>query len=626
MDVGRSGSKDYLVLQALLLLTKPVSYTVAEGDNLDFIIRKQFLVSEKYKNAYSLYLQRIIDLNQDKHLTAASLLRVGLALRVPGGPQYGGIELGTEAMPPPLQDFTFNALSKTAYSIGVVTAAKIQNFSTESLGAYVSRRGEEPASDPKQREALFAAIKSRGLVRAIDETKAPEARLSQTQSWDLTITDAASQAALDTLVRSDPENVLPGLFPVSESTSASCVASQPCTSCAAGLGITGTIDLGRARVLIEDTGVALNLVASDRLILQASGDNGQDKSTNSHGTFVYSQIAASVAPLGAFGAIPKENVYVAKVVRDVNGKEYFSMSDIIRGWSQFSSLMDKDSRAARTRVVNLSAFGEPVPDPDHPPAIPNDGHLLIVAAAGNDGREDEPALWAFDRLSGGSAALLITGALGTDKNPTGYSNWNSTYVQLFAPGDCVCGAPGQINGTSQAAPFVTTAAAALASANPDWDPLSVMWRLISTADRRPELQRKAFGGAVNLGRALDRSIIAVENRAGAQPIVHHASSVEYDASWKAAFSAQGINVPSKETLRLYSPVPGSKPNETCFTSMQMFYPTTSQLCLRSDSKIEIVEGGTSMVLSAAQISDLVLPVPVARSDDLGLPDVSVPDQ
>jgi hypothetical protein len=623
-DVAAVGSKDYLVLDALVHLTKPITYTVVAGDNLDFIIRKQFLVSQSYRVAYGVYMERILELNHDKSLTQYTILTVGLTLRLPGGPKYGATELQDSAFSPDVRNQVFTLMSTKAYELGVATADKIQKFSTQSLAQYVSPNPRTAMSDSKQRNSLFQAIRQRGLVLAIDMDRHPDARLRAAQFFDLQATDIASEAAVNTLVKSDPENLLPGMFPVSSSVASHCKPNQPCTTCGKNLGIFDTQDVSRARVLVEDTGFALNIVNPQNIIPQVGGDAGQDTAPEYHGTFVYSQISSAAldGPVNTFGVIPRSNVYVAKVVRNISGSLYFSMSDMMKAWNQFSAQMDKDTRAAKTRVVNISAFGEPVLDPDHPPNIPNDGHLLIIAAAGNDGSEWEPALWAFDRLSNGSTPLLITGALGSDNNIASYSNHNSTYVQLFAPGDCVCGAPGQINGTSQAVPFVTTAAAVLAAANPDWDPRSVMWRLISTADHPPGLQGKGFAGTVNLGRALDRSIIVEEAVPGGLPKIHHATAISYDASWSAAFKVAGTNVPHKETLRLYSPVPGSKPNETCFTSLQMLYATFIPICVDSASRVNIIENGSPLILSASQLSDVLLPIPGRNSGIL--PDINLP--
>lgn len=616
----RRGIEGLSSFTALLALTKPTSYTVASGDSLDYIIRKRYLVSQTFRNAYSLYLNRILELNPG--LSSRAVLAAGRTIRIPGGPIYGGTELGNEPLSQEEKRVMFAKLSQEAYDLGVSTNEKIQKCSTKSLGAYLSPSAQASPPPPDKREHLFEAIKMRGLVNAIDLVKHPEARLSQMEVLDLTVTDDASQAALTSIATSDPKNLMPGMFPVSEPMMATC--TQPCTKCAASLQIPPNVDLGKARVLIEDTGIGAGQIDPNHLIPERFGDDGLDNSLVKHGTFVYSEIAAptGVGAAVEFGVIPKNNVYVAKAVEEVGGTQYFSMSDIMNGWKVFSARMNSDSAAAKTWVVNVSAFGEPIPDPDHPPVIPNDGHLLIIAAAGNDDKEYEPALYAFPRLSNGSTPLIIAGALGTDGSPATYSNWNATYVHLFAPGDCVCGAPGQINGTSQATPFVSTAAAVLASARSDWNPLYVMWRLISTADHPPGLTGiKAFAGTVNLGRALDSSIIVEEKIAGGPPKVHHATSITYDTNWKTAFRAAGINVLNKETLRLYSPTPGVNPNETCFTSLEILYFTLTPVCVSSGSKVELTENGSSVELTAAQISDVILPMP-GYSDAL-LPDITV---
>jgi hypothetical protein len=627
-DIGTVGSKDYLVLRGLLALTKPIQYTVASGDSLDFIIRKRYLVSQSYRHAYTLYFNRIQELNPD--LTPNTILRTGRTIVIPSGPIYGGTEIGEEALSQDIKESLFTRLSTYAYDLGVTTNEKIKKFSTRSLGAYLSATTKTSLSPQDKQDRVFQTIKSRALVYAVDLTEHPEAHFNQMQVLDLAVADEADSAALASVITSDPMNLLPGMFPVSDSVDVPCDKNKPCTNCATSLQIPPTVDLTKARVLIEDTGIASGEIDPAHLIPQKLGDPGLDKSPVKHGTFVYSQIAAPTSPgasNGLFGVIPKDNVYVAKAVNDDGATQYFSMSDIMNGWKAFSSMMIKDfsaGNAANTWIVNVSAFGEPVPDPDHPPAIPNDNHLLIVAAAGNhepDGEEDQPALYAFPRLSNGSTPLIIAGALGVDGNPARYSNYNSTYVHLFAPGDCDCGAPGQINGTSQAAPFISTAAAVVASAKPNWNPRYVMWRLLSTADHPAVLREKAFAGTVNLGRALDPSIIVEEKIAGAPPKIHRASSMTYDSNWKAAFQTAGINVLNKETLRLYSPLPGANANETCFTSLQILYPPMTPFCVSSHSKVELTEDGSTIDLEAAQISDIILPMPGGSS--VPLPDVSV---
>lgn len=614
-DVGNSDSKDYLVLEAVLRLCEPVTYRIQNGEYLDYIIRKEFLVSQRYNHAFHLYLWRIKELNPD--LRDLNRLVVGEAIVLPGGPKYGATELAETLLPSSLYVSTFRSMSEQAYGLQGPSQKKIRKFATNSLRAYVAPSGEGSTSD------LFSSIEERGLVYPVDLNKHPDTGLLQAQILNLSVTDDRTRSAIAAIIKADPQNLLPGMFPVSDSIPVSC--SPPCTDCAESLQVPDGTDVTKARVLVEDTGIAPGIADPDHVIPQTTGDNGEDQSTQSHGTFVYSEIAAqtTAGPKNLFGLIPKENVYVTRAVQPQGGSEYFSMSAIMNGWKFFSALMGNDPSAATTWVVNVSAFGEPVPDPDHPPLIPNDGHLLIVAAAGNDDSDSEPALEAFPRLSNGSTPLIIAGALGKDGKPTSYTNWNSEYVHLFAPGDCVCGAPGQLNGTSQAAPFVSTAAAVLSSAKPKWNPRYVMWRLISTADHPLVLQGKAFGGTVDLSRALNPFIIIEEQVPGGALKLHQANSIVYDENWKRAFQQSGVNIVNKETLRLYSPSPGAGANEICFTSLEILYLTLTPVCVNSNSQIQFTENGVLQTLTASQISDVILPMPSSGESASTLPNVTI---
>jgi hypothetical protein len=302
------------------------------------------------------------------------------------------------------------------------------------------------------------------------------------------------------------------------------------------------------------------------------------------------------------------------------------MTDILSGWRQFADRMNSDKGAAKTWVVNLSAFGEPVLDYEHPPAIVKSSNLLVVAAAGNDNSQTEPLLEAFPRLSNGGTALLIVGALGTDGQKTSYSNYNDSNVQLLARGDCVCGSPGQINGTSQATPIVSSAAAILASARPDWNSLYVMWRLVSTADQSPGFQAYAFGGMVNLAQALEKNILIRELVGGTGTVsrLHRATSVVFDQAWTSALRAQNLDIPNRELLRLYRQT--GQPGQLCFTAIEILQFTRRSVCVDADSAIEYFENAVASSLKASEISDLILPMPLDRDLSVKPPNVGLANQ
>jgi hypothetical protein len=620
-DVGPPASKDYDVLKAILYLctTKKYSPTTAEG--IDFIIRKNFLVSAKFTHAYRLYLNRINQLNPSGF--ANETVQKGQVIVLPVGPKYGASDLSDLALSPAVRNASFMAMSQTAYQIQQDVSNHIKHFSVETLKYYVSPSGKG------SEEQLFQAIKDRGLVYALPKSGQKQKSSAQIDPIELTPTDEAGSKLLASVHRNSPDKMLPGMFPVSTPQTASC--PQNCTSCRSAMDVPAGFDFSKTKVLVVDTGVQAGLVSPDHLIKQTDSDDGVDVSPQFHGTFVYSEIAAATAPAanssGLFGVIPQDNVFVSRAVRTIGAAEYFTTADIINAWNTFSLTMDQNyPDSAYTRVVNVSAFGEPVADLLHPPAVPFGSRLLLVAAAGNNpvgGTEDAPAENAFARLSGGSAPLIIVGALNAQGSPATYSNWNSQYVQLFAPGDCVCGGPGKLNGTSQATPLVTVAAATVAASHPDWNPLWVMWRLLSTSDHPPALQGKALAGTVNLARALSTPIYLAENVDAGAAKVHEASAIVYDQTWKDAFHSNNYNVHNKETLRLYNPTVNPTSHAVCFTMLSFLYYPTGSLCVDANAKVQITENGAPVSLSAAQINDLILPMPDPNGNGSNLPNVSV---
>src|SRR5205807_240228 len=84
------------ILRILLQFAQTRPYEVKEGDNIDFIIRKLFLVSATKRNAYSVYLDRVYELNPD--LRNASVLTVGRRIEVPTGPTFAGSRIRVDGL------------------------------------------------------------------------------------------------------------------------------------------------------------------------------------------------------------------------------------------------------------------------------------------------------------------------------------------------------------------------------------------------------------------------------------------------------------------------------------------------------------------------------------------------
>lgn len=619
-DVGPPGSNAYQTLSGVLKLVPTVDYTVLDGDNFDFIIRKTFLVSQSLHHAYTLYGNRIAELNPGIDFQR---LRIGQVLHMPIGPRYEATELAKESIPQPAFRSTFDALSTQACALPEKSSdARIRTCSTRALAAFVSPFKNITTN------AAFGAIVNRGLVAAVDSQKHPGSTLPQLQAYDLTITSDEERGVLGNLKATDPHSVLPGMLPMSTSVPVACLT---CKGCASAINIPVGTDLSHARVLVEDTGVNPGIAASGNLLQQFSGGDGKDLDAQSHGTFVFSEIAAPNSPDESNivrGVIPKSQVYVVRVVQKDNSDPSqlnFSMTDIVKGWQSFVTTMSRDAGAAATWVVNLSEAGTSPIDTDQSPNVWYRDHLLVVAAAGNHHSNAEPRFAPFGLYSTGGFPLLIVGALDVDGKQTSYSNFDSQHVQLFAQGDCMCGAPGQISGTSQAAPIVTIAAAALASSRPELQPAFVMWRLISTADHSPGLQPNgAFGGVVNLKRALDRNILIEEGGSPTTVTLHRATSIKFSAGWGNAIVSANLDGQNVELLRLYKPSAGPVPGEICFTAIQMGDLVQPPLCTSSDSTLSYVEGGVArQPISVSQVQDLILPIGLDRDSGQVWPSVGI---
>jgi len=181
--------------------------------------------------------------------------------------------------------------------------------------------------------------------------------------------------------------------------------------------------------------------------------------------------------------------------------------------------------AMRSRVVNFSFF--------YPRFMANDiieecirnnaDFFLVVAAAGNDGKEYDSSCTrlpaCLDLPNVISVAALDLSA--DEPRPLDSPHFKSDYgprIHIGAPGLDV---PSTIaanrvalyTGTSQAAPLVS-AAAALIFARGGFvvEPRAVRDRLIYTSDLLPSLEGKLFGGRLNVERAIDidKSVITLK--------------------------------------------------------------------------------------------------------------------
>lgn len=610
-------SREVVLLRLLVQLVETKSYTVEKGDNLDFIIRKNFLVSSSLPHAYAIYMARILQLNPS--LVNSTLLTPGATLTLPRGPKYGGTEIESRDLPAKAKTGAFLRMSQNAY-FGPsrpsynLKSPELQDRVTSSLGQFVLP--DKAAISEANPDIAYKAIVARGIVAPIDKLKHPEQNLNQAQPLRLQTRDDSARRAL--LGTAKDGNLFPGFIPSSANQVVSC--PSPCTSCADLLKMPAGTNISRARILIEDTGIdPAVLTDKTHLIYTEPNDDGSDAAQDHHGTYVYSEMAASQK-----GIIPDNQLYVAKVAykngcpgagstttgitSSGDGSVNYCIADILLGWRKFAQLMDSSGTAVNTWVINLSAEG-PVPDDTFPmPAPPVNKKELLVAAAGNEGNGLSPLNNPFDNLSNPGVGLLIVGALSPAGQPTIYTNFHETNVQLFAQGDCVCGTPNQsLNGTSQAAPIVAVAAAVLASANPSWGPAQVMWRLLSTADRPKSLNLKALAGQVNLARALG-PVVAATVDGQASPIVGVSTSVssDWEAAVQTAQQGHGLKI-----LRFFDRQSTGSNYSFSYLEFKSFIP--GKITFPPAASITITDiSGNSQTFSVGQLSDIILPVPVPQ--------------
>ncbi len=594
-----SAAPERRLLHALLHLAKVTDYRVVNGDSVDFIIRKQLLVSARWRNAYAEYHARVLELNPG--LTDASILQINQALKLPSGPKYGGTYLSLQFQNTTTALAAYTKVAPKAYTAsdtGSLESTSIREKNRSSLQHFVAstqvRLSQMEVSD------IDRALEAQRLVAPIDVTTHPEERLTQVQIVELQSPSADPTAFGELKALEKEGNLLPAYLPADAGPSVACAA---CVKCADALHLPAGLDISRARLLIQDTGIAPGMLkVQQNLVYVPAGETADDISPQKHGTYIYHQVTKSGS-----GPLDDQQVYVAKVARrTASGAVAYWIEDIIASWREFKTRMDTSTDAAGTVVVNLSAQGEPSVGTQPPPTppFPDVGSLLVVAAAGNHRSETEPRDQAFARLSNGNTPLLIVGALNEAAQPTAYTNHHALNVQLFARGDCDCGSvSAMLNGTSQATPLVSVAAAIVASRRPLWSPREVMWRLISTADAIPG---QAFGGSINLPRALQSGILVTQ---GNDIVV--AKALKLNADWQQAFDQAVVDEPLSVILRLS--VPHSMGGVVCFEQERFLQLAKAQLCAPGDALVSLtLANGTQQDIPWNAVRDVILPLPRER--------------
>ncbi len=264
----------------------------------------------------------------------------------------------------------------------------------------------------------------------------------------------------------------------------------------------------------------------------ANTSNVHDDSTNGHGTFVASIIAANADNgIGLAGIAPQVTVLPLKILA-ANGEG--TLANVLSALSYVLTLATRAVNPVNVRVTNNSYVGDiPVVGDRNffrgAIALQQDANILFVAAAGNGSpfrgpkNLDDPTQAVYPAAFSRELDNVITVAsTDTQDQLAGFSNFGRNTVHLAAPGVDIVGAiarpPGspvaaydsayeRLSGTSFAAPAVAATAALIwsreSSANARFD--EVKRAILYSTDRQPQLlEQLVHGGRLNAATALQQ--------------------------------------------------------------------------------------------------------------------------
>ncbi len=216
----------------------------------------------------------------------------------------------------------------------------------------------------------------------------------------------------------------------------------------------------------------------------------EDESANGHGTHVAGTIGARGGDAAGVSGVAWQVRLMPLRILDADGRG--TVADEIDAFAH--------AAAAGARVVNAS-FGGSAPSQAERDAMAAAPNVLFVAAAGNDGTDDDTAPvypCAYDLPN----VICVTASDRDDVRPS-YANVGARTVDLAAPGDHILSTLpadrwGWLSGTSMAAPHVAGAAALLLSHERDARPADLVAALDGSAVPLP-----AFAGRTVTGGLLD---------------------------------------------------------------------------------------------------------------------------
>ncbi len=259
-----------------------------------------------------------------------------------------------------------------------------------------------------------------------------------------------------------------------------------------------------------DTGVDYNHEDLRHNMWEGVGYDFADKDafpwdTHGHGTHTSGTIGATGGNgIGVSGVVQRASIMA---VRFIGSKGYGTTSDAI--------LSIDYAVQNGARVLSNSWGGTPDEDDAENIALEesiqraHDADVLFVAAAGNDGRDNDtrPVYPAAMRVPN----ILTVASTNNADRRSFFSNYGAETVHVGAPGSNVMSAvPGnkymKNSGTSMACPHVAGLAALILSERPELSALDVKQIIMDSVDPLPSLQGiTVTGGLINVQAALERA-------------------------------------------------------------------------------------------------------------------------
>ncbi len=228
---------------------------------------------------------------------------------------------------------------------------------------------------------------------------------------------------------------------------------------------------------------------------------------NGHGSHVTGIIAAQSDNAAGISGVAPDTRVVALRALDASGSGYLS------------DIADAFDYAGDLGIVAVNAsLGADGDSPILNAVIASHPGTLYVVAAGNggwDGFGDNNDFTPVTPCNAPSANVLCVGATDSRDQPTVFSNYGRTTVDLFAPGNDVesawmgAGAPYvPLSGTSMAAPHVTGVLALLRAANPSASASALRAATLASVDPLAALTAKSVsGGRLNAAAALAAPLV-----------------------------------------------------------------------------------------------------------------------